>query len=75
MAEKPVPDNDPLVNKSMASWYVITLVILMVSLLWALWDEDHLCWQDRISHTYVTPVEDIAAPEGPATDPAESATK
>ena len=40
MAEKPVPENDPLVNKSMASWYVITLVILMVSLLWALWDED-----------------------------------
>ncbi len=40
MAEKPVPDNDPLVNKSLASWYLVSLVILMVSLLWALWDED-----------------------------------
>jgi cytochrome c551/c552 len=38
--EKPVPENDPLVQKSMASWYVISLVILMVSLFWALWDED-----------------------------------
>ena len=40
MAEKPVPENDPLVNQSLASWYVVSLVILMVSLLWAFWDED-----------------------------------
>ncbi|MGB9072085.1 MAG: cytochrome c [Terriglobales bacterium] len=39
MPEKPVPENDPLVQKSMASWYVIALVILMASLFWALWDE------------------------------------
>jgi cytochrome c551/c552 len=38
--EKPVPEDDPLVQKSMASWYVIALVILMASLFWALWDED-----------------------------------
>jgi len=38
--EKPVPDNDPLVQKSMASWYLVSLVILMASLFWALWDED-----------------------------------
>jgi hypothetical protein len=37
--EKPVPENDPLVQQSMASWYVIALVILMASLFWALWDE------------------------------------
>ena len=24
MAEKPVPDNDPLVKKSLASWYVVS---------------------------------------------------
>ncbi|HYU47452.1 MAG TPA: c-type cytochrome, partial [Terriglobales bacterium] len=39
MPEKPVPENDPLVQKSMATWYVIALVILMASLFWALWDE------------------------------------
>jgi cytochrome c2 len=38
--EKPVPNDDPLVNKSLASYYVWALVILMASLFWALWDED-----------------------------------
>jgi cytochrome c551/c552 len=38
--EKPVPNNDPLVNKSLASYYVWALVILMATLFWALWDED-----------------------------------
>jgi mono/diheme cytochrome c family protein len=37
--EKPVPDNDPLVQKSLATWYVVALAILMASLFWALWDE------------------------------------
>jgi cytochrome c551/c552 len=37
--EKPVPENDPLVQKSMATWYVVALVLLMASLFWALWDE------------------------------------
>ena len=40
MPEKPVPENDPLVQKSMATWYVVTMVILTASLFWALWDED-----------------------------------
>ncbi len=40
MPEKPVPNNDPLVNKSLASYYVWALVILMATLFWALWDED-----------------------------------
>jgi len=37
--EKPVPENDPLVQKSLATWYVVTMVLLMASLFWALWDE------------------------------------
>jgi cytochrome c551/c552 len=37
--EKPVPENDPLVQKSMATWYVVTMLILTASLFWALWDE------------------------------------
>ncbi len=40
MPEKPVSENDPLVQKSLATWYVIAMVILMGSLFWALWDED-----------------------------------
>ena len=39
MPEKPVPENDPLVQQSMATWYVVAMVILTASLFWALWDE------------------------------------
>lgn len=39
MPEKPVPENDPLVQKSLATWYVVAMVLLMASLFWALWDE------------------------------------
>jgi len=37
--EKPVPDQDPIVTKSYAPHYVLAMVLLMVTLLWALWDE------------------------------------
>ena len=39
MPDKPVPENDPIVNKSYAWHYMIATVILMATLLWALWDE------------------------------------
>jgi len=38
--EKPLPENDPVVSKSLAPHYVISMVILMATLFWALWDED-----------------------------------
>jgi len=38
--EKPVPENDPLVNKSLALYYVVAMAILVGTLFWALWDED-----------------------------------
>jgi chromosome segregation ATPase len=38
--EKPIPENDPIVTKSLAPHYVICMVILMATLFWALWDED-----------------------------------
>jgi hypothetical protein len=44
----------------------------MLGFLWALWDEDHLCWQDRISRTYLTPLEDLATGEASATGALES---
>ena len=58
MPEKPVSENDPLVQKSLATWYVVAMVILMASLFWALWDEDfgqrpwkayQHTWKDRYS--------------------------
>lgn len=48
--------------------YVLSGATLMLGFFWALWDEDHFTWQDRISHTYVTaatPV-DAAAPLAPS---------
>src|SRR6266849_3502702 len=38
--EKPLPENDPIVTKSLAPHYVLSMVILMATLFWALWDED-----------------------------------
>jgi cytochrome c2 len=40
VAEKPVPENDPIVSKSLAPHYVVAMVVLMGTLFWALWDED-----------------------------------
>ena len=39
MPEQPIPEQDPIVTKSYAAYYVIALIILMVTLFWALWDE------------------------------------
>ncbi len=61
MPEKPIPENDPVVSKSLAPHYVISMVILMATLFWALWDEDfgqrpwkafQHEWKDRYS-TYL----------------------
>jgi cytochrome c551/c552 len=38
--EKPIPENDPVVSKSLAPHYLISMIILMATLFWALWDED-----------------------------------
>src|SRR6266850_2510310 len=59
--EKPIPENDPVVSKSLAPHYVISMVLLMATLFWALWDEDfgqrpwktfQHEWKDRYS-TYL----------------------
>jgi len=39
--------------------YLISAGTCFLGFLWALWDEDQLCWQDRISQTYLTPIEEI----------------
>ena len=51
--------------------YLLSGSTLFLGFLWSLWDEDHLTWQDRISHTYLTaaaaPLDDagsLTAPHG-----------
>ena len=52
--------------------YLVSAGTCMLGFLWALWDEDHLCWQDRISRTYLTPLEVLATGEPSATGALES---
>ena len=40
MPDKPIPDDDPIVSKSLAPHYVLAMIVLMATLFWALWDED-----------------------------------
>jgi uncharacterized RDD family membrane protein YckC len=47
--------------------YLISAGTCFLGFLWALWDEDHLTWQDRISQTYLTPVEGLLS-VGPSSD-------
>ena len=41
--------------------YLLSGVTLFLGFFWALWDEDHFTWQDRISHTYVTSATPLGA--------------
>jgi cytochrome c551/c552 len=38
--DKPIPEDDPIVSKSLAPHYVVAVLVLMGTLFWALWDED-----------------------------------
>jgi cytochrome c551/c552 len=58
VADKPIPEQDPVVTKSYAAHYLIATVILITTLLWALWDENFSQrpwkayqheWKDRYS--------------------------
>jgi uncharacterized RDD family membrane protein YckC len=39
--------------------YLISAGTFFLGFAWALWDDDQLCWQDRISRTYLTSNEEI----------------
>jgi uncharacterized RDD family membrane protein YckC len=47
-----LPDTSQLLWRSFG--YLLSGATLMLGFLWALWDEDHFAWQDRISQTYIT---------------------
>jgi cytochrome c2 len=38
--DKPIPEDDPVVSKSLAPHYLVAMLVLMATLFWALWDED-----------------------------------
>ncbi|HXY00404.1 MAG TPA: c-type cytochrome [Candidatus Limnocylindrales bacterium] len=40
MPEKPIPESDPIVTRSFAPHYFVSMILLMATLFWALWDED-----------------------------------
>jgi len=52
-----VPTSRQMVWRSFG--YLISAGTCFLGFVWALWDEDQLCWQDRISQTYLTPIEKI----------------
>jgi len=47
-----LPDTRQLLWRSFG--YLLSGATILLGFLWALWDEDHFTWQDRISQTYVT---------------------
>jgi uncharacterized RDD family membrane protein YckC len=60
-----IPTSRQMVWRSFG--YVVSAGTCFLGFLWALWDEDHLCWQDRLSRTYLTPIEDLTSDESAAT--------
>jgi len=46
--------------------YLISAGTCFLGFLWALWDEEHLSWHDRISQTYLTSAEPLVAQEPPS---------
>jgi uncharacterized RDD family membrane protein YckC len=53
-----LPDTRQLLWRSFG--YLLSAATLALGFLWALWDEDHFTWQDRISHTYITAAEPLS---------------
>jgi uncharacterized RDD family membrane protein YckC len=53
-----LPDTKQLTWRSFG--YALSGATLMLGYVWALWDEDHFTWQDRISQTYVTAAMPVA---------------
>jgi uncharacterized RDD family membrane protein YckC len=52
-----IPTSRQMVWRSFG--YLISAGTCLLGFAWALWDDDQLCWQDRISQTYLTSNEEI----------------
>ena len=66
------PENSQLLWRTFG--YLLSSGTLLLGFLWALWDEGHFTWHDRISRTYITsaPPEEDASPDSRATRTAET---
>ncbi len=53
-----VPTSKQMVWRSLG--YLISAGTCLMGFLWAAWDDDHLCWHDRVSQTYITLAKNIA---------------
>jgi len=49
-----VPESRQMTRRS--AGYLISASVCCLGFLWSLWDDDQLCWHDRISQTYLTPI-------------------
>ncbi len=56
-----VPDTRQLLWRSFG--YLLAGATFMLGFVWALWDEDHFTWQDRISQTYITGAMPLIQPD------------
>lgn len=63
-----LPDTRQLLWRSFG--YVLSGATLFLGFFWALWDEDHFTWQDRISQTYITAAVPIDGEESLEIQPA-----
>jgi uncharacterized RDD family membrane protein YckC len=52
-----IPTSRQMVWRSFG--YLISAGTCFLGFLWSIWDDDQLCWQDRISDTYLTPNEKV----------------
>lgn len=64
-----LPDTKQLLWRSFG--YLLSGATLL-GFVWALWDEDHFAWQDRISHTYITAATPFATEATEMAAPARS---
>ena len=64
-----LPDTRQLLWRSFG--YLLSGATMMLGFLWALWDEDHFTWQDRISQTYITAATPVMEPSAFQVHPAQ----
>ena len=56
-----VPDSRPFLWRNFG--YLLSGATLLLGFVWAIWDEDHFTWQDRMSQTYITAAAPLAGLE------------
>ena len=49
--------------------YMLSAGTFFLGFLWVMWDEDELTWHDRLSRTYLSPVQTLAEFENPGVAP------